>query len=188
MLAVLLGGATGLLPVFTKDILNIDHSIEAIWLGILKSSQFVGALLMSLFLAHRPPFKHAGATLLWSVAGFGVAMIVFGLSKNVWLSLAALFVSGALDTISVVIRHVLVQTRTPDHVRGRVSAVNSVFIESSNQLGEFESGAVAHAAGVVLKSAVAGAIFSVVSGGIGTILVVIGIAYAWPEIRRLKKL
>ncbi len=183
MFAVLLGGATALLPVYTKDILHAG----AVWLGILKASQFVGALVMSVWLAHRPPFRQAGATLLWSVAAFGVCMIVFGFSTNVWLSLAALFVSGAVDTISVVIRHVLVQTRTPDHVRGRVSAVNSVFIESSNQLGEFESGAVAAAAGKWLGP-VGGAVFSVVSGGVGTILVVVGIALAWPEIRKLKRL
>jgi MFS family permease len=184
LFAVLLGGASAMLPVYAKDILNVG----AVWLGVLRASQFVGALIMSILLAHRPAFERAGAVLLWSVAGFGICMIVFGLSHNIWLSLAALTLSGALDAVSVVIRHVLVQTRTPDHVRGRVSAVNSVFIESSNQLGEFESGSVARAAEAFSGSRAFGAMFSVVSGGIGTILVVIGIALAWPEIRKLKKL
>jgi MFS family permease len=183
MLAVLLGGATAMLPVYTRDILHAGP----VWLGVLRASQFVGALVMSVWLAHRPPFRSAGATLLWSVAAFGVCMIVFGVSTNVWLSLAALLISGAVDAISVVIRHVLVQTRTPDQIRGRVSAVNSVFIESSNQLGEFKSGSVAAAAGHWLGP-VGGAVFSVISGGVGTILVVLGIAVIWPEIRRLKKL
>jgi len=188
LFAVLLGGATAMLPVYVELILDVDPDSEGRWLGALRSSQFVGALVMSLALVHRPPFRRAGPALLWSVAGFGICMIVFGLSRNVWVSLAALFLSGGLDAISVVIRHVLVQTRTPDHVRGRVSAVNSVFIESSNQLGEFESGSVAHAAGTIAGSKVFGAMFSVVSGGIGTILVVLGIAWMWPEIRRLRKL
>jgi MFS family permease len=184
LFAVLLGGATALLPVYAKDILHVG----AVWLGVLRASQFVGALLMSVVLAHRPVFDRAGHMLLWSVAGFGLCMIAFGISKNIWVSLVALTLSGALDAVSVVIRHVLVQTRTPDHVRGRVSAVNSVFIESSNQLGEFESGAVARLGEVFSGSRALGAVFSVVSGGIGTILVVIGIALAWPEIRKLRKL
>jgi len=188
LFAVLLGGATAMLPVYVELILDVSEQTQGRWLGVLRAAPFVGALIMSLVLAHRAPMRRAGPALLWSVAGFGISMIVFGISHNVWLSLAALILSGALDTISVVIRHVLVQTRTPDHVRGRVSAVNSVFIESSNQLGEFESGSVAAAAGKLLGSAAAGAMFSVVSGGIGTILVVIGIALAWPEIRKLKKL
>lgn len=187
LFAVLLGGATALIPVYVQLILGIDHEAQGRWQGALRAAPFVGALFISLLLAHRRPFRRAGPVLLWSVAGFGVCMIVFGLSTSVWLSLAALFVSGSLDAISVVIRHVLVQTRTPDSVRGRVSAVNSVFIESSNQLGEFESGSVASAAGA-WKGPAFGAMFSVVSGGIGTILVVLGIAWIWPEIRRLRKL
>jgi hypothetical protein len=175
LFAVLLGGATALMPVYAKDILGVGP----VGLGALKAAPFVGAFLMALVLAHRPPFKRAGMSLLLSVAGFGVATIVFGVSTWFPLSLAMLIVLGGLDNISVVIRHVLVQVRTPDALRGRVSAVNSVFIESSNELGAFESGLVAK---------LFGPIFSVVSGGIGTMLVVAGIAWLWPEVRRLGRL
>lgn len=175
LLAVLLGGATALMPIFAKDILKADATV----LGYLRAAPFVGAFLMALWLAHRPPFRRAGPALLWSVAAFGAAMIVFGFSRNLWLSLAALFFAGAVDNISVVIRHVLVQVRTPEHLRGRVSSVNSVFIESSNELGGFESGLVARLYGPVV---------SVVSGGIGTLLVVAGVASAIPQIRSLKRL
>ena len=172
MLAVLLGGATALLPLFAKDILHIGP----VGLGALRSSTYVGACLMGIYIAHKPPFKQSGRTLLWSVAAFGLATIVFGLSENLWLSLAALFVAGAVDNVSVVVRHVLVQVRTPDHLRGRVGAVNSVFIECSNELGAFESGAVARLFGPVI---------SVVSGGIGTILVAGLVATVFPELRKL---
>lgn len=172
LLAVLLGGATTLMPVFAKDILHVGPT----GLGLLRASPYIGAFLMALVLAHRPPFRHAGRALLGSVAAFGIATIVFGLSKSIALSFIALLVAGAVDNISVVIRHVLVQVRTPDAVRGRVSAVNSVFIESSNELGGFESGLVAKFFGPVV---------SVVSGGIGTIAVVAVIAWLWPQLRRL---
>ncbi len=175
LFAVLLGGATALLPMYTKDILKEGPDV----LGMLRAAPFVGALGMSLYLAHRPPFKRAGPALLWSVVGFGVCTIVFGLSKSFWLSMVMLFTLGALDNISVVIRHVLVQYHTPDHLRGRVGAVNSVFIECSNEVGAFESGAVAKAFGPVV---------SVVSGGIGTIVVVAALALAVPELRRLRTL
>lgn len=175
LFAVLLGGATALMPVYAKDILHVN----AVGLGALKASPYVGAFLMALILAYRPPFQKAGRALLWSVAGFGIATIVFGLSTSFPLSMAMLMLLGGLDNISVVIRHVLVQVRTPDHLRGRVGAVNSVFIESSNELGAFESGAVAKLFGPMV---------SVVSGGIGTILVVLGVAWLWPEVRRLGKL
>ncbi len=175
LFAVLLGGATALMPVYAKDILHVG----ATGLGVLRAAPFVGALLMSLVLAHRPPFARAGRALLLSVAGFGVCTIAFGVSTNFWLSLAMLLTLGALDNISVVVRHVLVQVRTPDHLRGRVSSVNSVFIESSNELGAFESGAVARLFGPVA---------SVVSGGVGTILVVLGIAWVWPQLRQLGRL
>lgn len=175
LFAVLLGGATALMPVFAKDILHVGP----VGLGALRSAPYIGAFLMAMILAHRPPFKHAGPTLLLSVAAFGAGTIVFGFSTWFPLSLAALIFLGAVDNISVVIRHVLVQVRTPDHLRGRVSAVNSVFIESSNELGAFESGLVAKLFGPV---------FSVVSGGVGTILVVLGIAWMWPEVRRLGRL
>jgi MFS family permease len=139
----------------------------------------VGAFCMAFALAHLPPSRNVGKLLLWAVAGFGVATIGFGLSHWLWVSLAMLFLTGALDNISVVVRHSLVQLRTPDTMRGRVSAVNNVFISSSNELGAFESGLVAKLFGPV---------FSVVSGGIGTILVVLLTARVWPEIARLKSL
>ncbi|MCC6320449.1 MAG: MFS transporter [Phycisphaerales bacterium] len=184
LFAVLLGGATALLPVYAKDILHVGP----LGLGALRAATPIGALLMTLILAHRPPFSRAGPALLWSVAGFGLCIIVFGLSRSFILSMAALLLSGALDNISVVIRHVLVQMRTPEELRGRVSAVNSVFIESSNELGAFESGLAAKAFAPLFGSTTLGAVASVVSGGIGTILVVIGIGWWLPEIRRLGRL
>jgi MFS family permease len=175
LFAVLLGGATALLPIFAADILHVGP----VGLGVLRSSSYVGAFAMGVCLAHCRPIKRSGPALIWSVAGFGVATIVFGLSESLWLSLAALFIAGAVDNVSVVVRHVLVQVRTPDHLRGRVGAVNSVFIECSNELGAFESGAVARLFGPVV---------SVVSGGIGTIVVAAGIAGLFPELRRLGRL
>jgi MFS family permease len=181
LFAVLLGGATSLLPVFAKDILKSEPLIgsEAVRLGLLNAAPFIGALLTAQVLARRGPLRHAGPTFLLSVAGFGVATIAFGLSTNFRFSFILLVILGGLDGISVVIRHVLVQMRTPDAVRGRVSAVNSVFIESSNELGGFESGLVAD---------LFGAVTSVIAGGVGTILVVIGIAALWPPIRRLRRI
>lgn len=175
LFAVLLGGATALLPVYADEILRVGPAAY----GWLRAAPFLGALGMALVLAHRPAFERAGPALLWSVAGYGAAIILFGVSTNLWLSLAALALSGALDNISVVVRHVLVQMRTPEEVRGRVSAVNTVFIESSNELGGFRAGVVGQAIGAVP---------SVVLGGIGTILVVLGVARAWPQIRRLGRL
>ena len=175
LFAVLLGGATALLPVYAKDILHVGP----VGLGWLRASTYLGALAMSLVLAWKPIKRGAGPMLLASVALFGGATIVFGLSTSFWLSMAALLFAGAVDNVSVVIRHILVQLRTPPHLRGRVSAVNGVFIECSNELGAFESGTVAKFFGPVA---------SVVSGGIGTILVVIGVAAAWKEVRRLDRL
>jgi MFS family permease len=175
LFAVLLGGATALMPVYAKDILHVGP----LGLGALKAAPYVGALLMAVILARRTPFRRAGRALLWSVAGFGLCTIAFGISKSFWLSLAMLATLGALDNISVVVRHVLVSVRTPDHLRGRVAAVNTIFIESSNELGGFESGLVAKLFGPVI---------SVVSGGIGTSLVVIGMALWLPELRRLGRL
>lgn len=172
LFAVLFGGATTMLPIYAKDILHVGP----VGFGALRAAPYVGAFMMAWILAHRPPLQRAGRALLISVAGFGALTVVFGLSTWFPLSLAALFVAGALDNVSVVVRHVLVQLRTPNDLRGRVSAVNTVFIDSSNELGGFESGLVAKLFSPVI---------SVVSGGIGTILVVIGIAMAWPEIRQL---
>jgi MFS family permease len=172
MFAVLLGGATTLLPIFAKDILHVGP----VGLGWLRAAPSVGAAVMALTLTHTPPFKRAGRTLLWAVIVFGLATIVFGLSRNFYLSLVALLVLGAADNISVVIRHSLLLLRTPDAMRGRIAAVNGIFISASNELGGFESGLVAWLFTPVV---------SVVLGGVGTILVVLAVAYFAPEMRRL---
>jgi MFS family permease len=159
LFAVLLGGATALLPIFAKDVLHVGP-----WgLGLLRAAPGVGALLMSAALTRWPVTRGVGRVMFAAVAVYGVATLVFGLSTWFWSSLAALFVSGAADMVSVVIRQTLVQLETPNEMRGRVSAVNSIFIGASNQLGEFESGAVA---------AWIGPVGSVVTGGIGTLMVV----------------
>ncbi|MBL8759189.1 MAG: MFS transporter [Phycisphaerae bacterium] len=175
LLAVLFGGVTALLPQFAEQILHTGP----VGLAALRAAPYVGALVMAVVLAYRPPFERSGRALLWSVAGFGACTVVFGFSTSLWLSLAALFVAGALDNISVVVRHVLIQVRTPDHLRGRVGAVNSLFIECSNELGSFESGLVARLLGPVV---------SAVSGGVGTLAVVSGIAFGFPALRRLGRL
>ena len=175
MFAVLLGGATTLLPIFAKDILHVGPS----GLGWLRAAPSIGALCVSVCIAHIPPFKKAGKMLLGAVAGFGMATIVFGFSRSFWLSLLMLFLLGGLDNISVVIRSTLLLTRTPDALRGRIAAVNTLFIGASNELGGFESGLVAQFFGPIV--AVAG-------GGVGTILVVLCIALIWPEMRRLGRL
>ncbi|MBI6897177.1 MFS transporter [Pseudomonas putida] len=158
LFAVLLGGATALLPVFAKDIL-----LTGAWgLGLLRSAPAVGALLMSLWLARFPVERKVGLTMFTAVGIFGVATIAFGLSTSFWFSLAVLLVLGAADMISMVIRSAFVQLETPDEMRGRVSAVNGLFIGASNQLGEFESGVTAHWFGTVP---------AVVLGGVGTLVV-----------------
>ncbi len=172
LFAVLLGGATALLPIFAKDILHVGPE----GLGWLRAAPAIGSLLVMVAIAHRPPMQRAGWTLILAVTGFGMATVVFGLSRSFGLSMAMLFILGGLDGISMIIRGVLVQMRTPDEMRGRVSAVNSVFIDMSNELGSFESGALAAAVGPVP---------AVVGGGIGTIVVVIAVAVAWPELRKL---
>ncbi|MGH7244509.1 MAG: MFS transporter [Phycisphaerales bacterium] len=185
LFAVLLGGAVGLMPIFASEILFVGP----VGLGWLRAAPFIGSGLMALYLAWHPLIRRAGPAMLLSIAGFGVCTIVFGFSTNFWLSMVMLFTLGALDSVSVVVRHVLVQLRTPRHLRGRVSAVNSVFIECSNELGSFESGLVAKLSPLWFSlTAVGGVVFSVVSGGIGTILVVAGVAWFIPEIRRLDKL
>lgn len=164
MFAVLLGGAVYLLPVFARDILIAPWGMSPEQsLGLLRSAPALGSVVMALLLAHRPPLQRAGRSMLLAVAAFGVATIIFGVSRSFWLSLVMLFLTGFFDNISVVVRHTLVQLRTPNELRGRVSAVNSIFIGASNELGGFESGCVAHFLGPVV---------SVISGGIGTLLVV----------------
>jgi MFS family permease len=175
LFAVLLGGATALLPIFARDILHTGP-----WgLGLLRAAPAVGALLMSLWLARHDMQRRVGVIMFASVAGFGVATLVFALSSWMWLSLIALFAGGAFDMVSMVIRGSMVQLDTPDAMRGRVNAVNSIFINTSNQLGEFESGLVA---------AWLGAVGATVLGGVGT-LVVVGLWMAmFPGLRRRQKL
>jgi MFS family permease len=175
LFAVLLGGATALLPIFAQTVLETGP-----WgLGLLRSAPAVGALAMSLVLGRRPMGFHAGATMLGGVALFGVATVVFGLSRSLPLSLAALGVLGAADTLSVVVRQSLVQLRTPRDMLGRVSAVNALFIGTSNQLGEFESGATA---------ALFGAVPAVLIGGIGTVIVAALWAILFLSLRALRVL
>jgi MFS family permease len=175
LFAVLFGGATTLLPVFAKDILHVG----AEGFGWLRAAPSIGAVLVAVMLLGRAPMQRAGRSLLVAVAGFGLATIVFGLSRSFPLSLLMLVLAGGLDMISVVVRQTLVQLRTPDEMRGRVSAVNSVFIDTSNELGGFESGA---------SAALLGPVLSVVGGGIVTVLVVSAVAIAWPELRSMRGL
>lgn len=174
LLAVLLGGATYLMPVFAERL-----HVGSIGYGCMRAAPALGAFAMAVIQAHRPPATRAGRTLLWAVAIFGLATIVFGLSQNYWLSMVMLALIGASDNISVVIRQTLIQSLTPDSMRGRTSAVNQVFIGASNELGGLESGVTAKLFGPVA---------SVVGGGLGTLLVVMGVAAKWPAIRRLGSL
>ncbi|SEH98839.1 Predicted arabinose efflux permease, MFS family [Rhizobium tibeticum] len=175
LFAVLLGGATALLPMFARDILHAGP-----WsLGLLRASPAIGAVVMSIYLARYPLKTDAGRKMLWAVAIFGLATMVFALSQNIALSIGALFIVGASDTISVVVRSSLVQLLTPDEMRGRVNAVNSLFIGTSNQLGEFESGMVAALLGPVITGIV---------GGIGTIVVVVLWIRLFPDLARVKTL
>jgi hypothetical protein len=175
LFAVLLGGATALLPIFARDILRTGP-----WgLGLLRAAPAVGALLMSLWLTRHPITARVGRIMFAAVAGFGVATLVFGVSRVLWISMPALVVLGACDMVSVVIRSALVQLETPDPMRGRVSAVNAIFINTSNQLGEFESG---------LLASWVGAVGATLIGGIGT-LAVVGLWMAmFPALRRRQRL
>jgi MFS family permease len=156
---------------------------------LLRSAMSIGAVFCAFVLTHRPPLQKAGRTMLWSVAVFGLATIAFGLSRSFWFSFAMLFVCGAVDNVSVVVRQTVVQLQTPDEKRGRVSAVNSLFIGTSNELGEFESAIIAQWFGPGMgHSNATGTVISAVSGGIGTILVVIAVALIWPEIRKYGRL
>jgi MFS family permease len=175
LFTVLLGGVTAILPIFARDILHVGP----LGLGILRSGPSMGALVVGSALVYIPLRSRAGPILLWAVAGYGVATAVFGLSTQFWLSMAAMIALGGCDMISVVIRQTLVQVATPDAMRGRVSAVNSVFIGASNQLGGFESGAVA---------SLIGAGPSAIVGGVGAVAVVIAVAWLFPEIRRADRI
>lgn len=175
LFAVLLGGATALLPVFTRDIL-----LTGPWgLGLLRSAPAVGALLMSFWLAHVPIARNVGRIMFLAVGLFGVATIAFGLSTSFWLSLGVLVVLGAADMVSMVIRGAFVQLETPDEMRGRVSAVNGLFIGASNQLGEFESGLTAHWFGTVP---------AVVLGGVGTLIVTAAWMKLFPSLAQRDRL
>jgi len=175
LFAVLLGGAVALLPVYAREILMTGP-----WgLGILRSAPGVGAAAMAVYLAHRPLEGRVGAKMLWCVAGFGVFTILFGISRSLTLSLIALVLVGATDMVSVIVRGTLIQVATPDEMRGRVNAVDMVFIGASNELGQFESGLTAHWFGTVA---------AVVLGGVGTLLVTAGWAWLFPELRRADRL
>ena len=183
LLAVLLGGATYLLPLFADQILHVG----AAGFGWLKAAPAIGAFVMAMLIAHRPPMKRAGAAMLWSVAAFGAATVVFGLSRLFPLSFIAFALTGAFDNVSVVVRHTLVQMLPPDRMRGRVSAVNNVFIGASNEIGGLESGLTAWLFARAVGP-VAGAVASVVLGGVGALAVVAAVALAWPQLRRFGSL
>jgi predicted MFS family arabinose efflux permease len=174
MLAVLLGGSVALLPIFARDVFRVGEA----GLGWLRAAPAVGAVAMALVLAHRRSFRRPGVVLLAAVAGFGLATVGFGLSRSVWVALGCLLVAGALDNVSVVIRGTLVQRLTPDAMRGRVAAVNGLFISLSNEMGAFESGVTAAWWGVVP---------AVVVGGVGCMLVVGLVAWRWPELVRARE-
>lgn len=172
MFAVLFGGAVALLPVFAKEVLEVGPE----GLGVLRASPAFGASIMALLLAYKPPKEKAGVVLLLAVAGFGLCMIFFGLSSYFYLSVFLLALSGVFDSVSVVLRSTIMQTFTPEHMRGRVASVNSIFIGSSNELGAFESGVTAK---------FMGAIPSVLFGGTMTLIIVALIAFKAPDLRNL---
>jgi MFS family permease len=175
LFAVLLGGAVALLPVFASEILRTGP-----WgLGLLRASPAIGAGSMALLLAHRPFRSRAGLTMLWCVGGFGAFTILFGISRSLVLSMAALILVGSMDMVSVVVRSTLVQLATPDEMRGRVSAVEMIFIGASNEIGQFESG---------LTAQWFGAVPAVILGGVGTLLITALWAWNFPELRRVEKL
>ena len=175
LFAVLLGGAVALLPIYAKEILNAG----AVGLGVLRSAPGAGAVIMAIVVAHWPLRRNVGATMFWCVFGFGVFTIVFGLSRQLWVAVTALVLVGACDMVSVIIRHTLVQLGTPDEMRGRVSAVNMVFIGASNEVGQFESGLTAQWLGTVP---------AVIAGGLGTIAIVAIWAWMFPALRRVDRL
>ncbi|MCC6372182.1 MAG: MFS transporter [Bacteroidia bacterium] len=172
LFAVLFGGAVALIPSFTDKILHLGPEAY----GLLRTAPAVGAVLMSLVMVFYPPSKKAGLALLWSVAAFGLFTILFALSTNYWLAFTMLLLTGAFDNVSVVVRHSILQLMTPDNMRGRVSAINSVFIGSSNEIGAFESGVAARIMTLVP---------SIIFGGGMTILVVLGINKINPKLKQL---
>jgi MFS family permease len=175
LFAVLLGGAVALLPVYAREILHTGP-----WgLGLLRTAPGIGAAVMAVLLAHRPLRGRSGPTLLWAVAGFGIFTIIFGLSRSLTLSLVALFLLGASDMISVIIRATLTQLATPDEMRGRVTAVDMIFIGTSNEFGQFESGVTAQWFGAVP---------AVILGGAGTLVVIALWAWWFPELRHAGEL
>jgi MFS family permease len=174
LFAVLFGGAVALLPAFAKLLASGPEG-----LGVLRAAPAIGSIVTGIVVAHRPPMRKAGIALFTSVAGFGVCIIAFALSRMFWLSFALLVMSGAFDNVSVVIRSTLLQTRTPQHLLGRVSAVNQIFIGSSNEIGAFESGVAARFLGVVP---------SVVFGGSMTLLVVLVTAWRAPKLRAMREI
>lgn len=175
LFAVLLGGSVALLPVFAKEILNVG----AAGLGFLRSAPGVGAVITAILVAHWPLRRRAGVTMLWCICGFGVFTVVFGLSHNLAVSLAALMLTGACDMVSVIVRQTMVQLATPDEMRGRVSAVNMVFIGASNEVGQFESGITAQWFGTVP---------AVILGGAGTIVIVALWSWMFPVLSRVNEL
>ena len=175
LFAVLLGGAVALLPVYAREILKTGP-----WgLGILRSAPAAGAATMAALIAHKPLKHRTGSTMLWCVAGFGAATIVFGLSRSLTISLIALLLVGATDMVSVIVRQLFIQVSTPDEMRGRVNAVDMIFVGASNELGQFESGLTAHWFGIVP---------AVVLGGLGTLAVTALWAWYFPELRKTEKL
>ena len=172
MIAVLFGGAVALLPIFAQDILQVGSE----GFGVLRAAPAVGAAITMVGSTRFPIHKNAGKKLLWAIFGFGLSIITFGLSTSFWLSVFALFASGALDGVSMVIRQTILQLKTPDHMRGRVASVNSIFVGSSNELGAFESGATAKLMGTVT---------AVVFGGTMTLITVGITALASPSFRKL---
>jgi len=175
LFAVLLGGAVALLPVYAREVLNVG----ATGLGVMRSAPGIGAVLTSVTIAHWPLRRKAGLAMFWCVCGFGLFTVIFGLSRNLALSVAMLLLLGASDTVSVIVRSTMIQLSTPDSMRGRVSAVNMVFIGASNEVGQFESGLTAHWFGAVP---------AVVLGGVGTVFIVCLWAWLFPGLRRLDRL
>jgi hypothetical protein len=175
LFSVLLGGAEALLPIFASEILHVGPQ----GLGILRAAPAAGAVVMSVYLAHRPSLRRAGPTLLLAVATFAGCIIGFGLSRSFYLSVALLTLSGMADNISVLVRSTLLQVLTPEHLLGRVSSVNAIFIGSSNEIGAFESGVAARLLGTVP---------AVLLGGIASLAVVGIIARRVPQLRQLRKL